>query len=155
MNNIETLIEQLLATDIGGKEFYEILDKSVRNEAYFTELIVLAIDTLGRIPINIALSGQFGVAFDEWSKNGILHKFIVNGGLRYGDIIDCSLSDDEIAGHEFIFLDDSFYKGRTRDKVRNFIESRGGFLTDTFVVFDAGLINDATVHSLYKKEVNE
>lgn len=155
MNNTEILIERLLATDVGGKEFYEILDMSVRNEDFFIDLVMLAIDTFGRIPMNIVLSGQFGVAFNEWSKNGILHKLVVNGGLRYGDIIESSLSDNEIRGREFVFLDDTFYKGRTRDKVREYVESRGGTLTDTFVVFDAGLSDDNSVHSIYRKEANE
>lgn len=66
-----------------------------------------------------------------------------------GDRID-DLSFLDLEGKRVVFLDDSFYLGRTRDAIRKELERNGASLVGTIVAYDGSKEKDSTVKSLYK-----
>ena len=75
----------------------------------------------------------------------------VNGGLRTGDLIDnLDYLKSYIKDKKYIFLDDSYYSGKTQRAVRNEIERLGGKLVNTFVIYDGSVNKSEDVKSLYR-----
>jgi len=152
--DIDKIITSIIIDHKEGGNFYDLLDHRIRNEGqdWFVDLLQLAEKTNGDYISNIVVSGLFGRIFaNEWAK-GSLNIILVEGGLRHADIMSLSTDAINITGRKFIFLDDSFYLGRTRDKIKAELELHGGELLNTFVVFDSGKMYDDTVYSLYRKE---
>lgn len=152
--DIDKIITSIIKDHKEGENFYDLIDHRIRNEGedWFVDLLQLAEKTNDRHINNIVVSGLFGRLFvNEWAK-GSLNVILVEGGLRHSYMMSLEPFKDQIVGREFIFLDDSLYLGRTRDKIKAEIEFHGGDLLNTFVVFDGGKIIDDTVYSLYRKE---
>ena len=149
---IESLVNSCLITHIGGEKFFDAIDEKLRNDNILMTMMI------GKVIENekfdyIIVSGRFGYAFKDFCSKCIDSSFdksiiTINGGLREGKInteIKFDLNNKDI-----IFIDDSFYLGRTRDKIKNFIEYKGGKLICTYVFYDGSRKKDDSVHSFYR-----
>ena len=119
----------------GGEKFFDNLDKNVQQELIIEKLLL-------SIPIEdeiIIVSGKFGN-----------YLILVSGGLRVGNKIDLSYIKNYIENKNFIFIDDSFYSGRTRDVIKNELIKYKSNLIKTYVIYDGGKIRDSNVCSLYR-----
>lgn len=111
---------------------------------------------LSNIPIKdeiIIASGKFGSFFNNWwnaNTNYNNKLIIVNGGLRVGNKIDLSYIKDYIKNKKFIFIDDSFYSGKTRNTIKNELEKYNANLNKTYVIYDGSKARDDNVCSLYR-----
>lgn len=136
----------------GGEQFFDNLDANIQHETIIYRLL----DLIPAKHRNIIVSGKFGRFFSNWYNSEIdygvtLDKIIaVEGGLRKGIKLNLDYMSNFIRGKEFIFIDDSFYSGKTRDAVKSEIERHSGKLANTYVVYDGSKEKDGTVHSLYR-----
>ena len=147
IQKLNCIIKEMLETHKGGHVFFDNLDKALQDESILDLLIE-------KIPENksIAVSGKFGLFFMGYyyakfktDKNIIYFP----GGLRNNNP-EILIPKNHIEGRKFIFIDDSFYLGRTRDKIKEYIESNGWSLYHTFVIYDGSRNLDLNVSSLYR-----
>lgn len=151
---VNEVVKQMLQLHEGGKEFFENLDFAVRDPDIVQSLYDKIEEFTGVIQHIYVVSGKFGVFFKNWIECygcDIDIVYAVNGGLRDGDPID-SLEPfkEDLNGLEFIFIDDSFYSGRTADTVIEHVKSFGGRYKGTFVIYDGSKEQRPDVYSLYR-----
>lgn len=151
-------INELLDKYIGGVPFFDELDKTIRDQEFHTQLLRPFMYEIFPDPykeINIIVSGGFG----RWALNSIFFNklghvrfLIVNGGMRDGlvEIDNLNYLASRIKNQDFIFLDDSFYSGNTRDQIKNEIERLGGSFKGTVVAYDGAPKRDPNVYSIYR-----
>jgi hypothetical protein len=162
-DQLNQLVREMIQEHTGGTEFFDALDAAVRSQLWFSTLERMASQWLNsrKIPTEwiatpcFVVSGKFGLYFREWYEHGgdlnwaeRGYLIVVNGSLRFEPVMDLSTFD--ISGGNFIFLDDSFFGGRTRDKIKTEIERNGGNFLHTFVVYDGAKEKDPDVTSLYR-----
>ena len=134
----------------GGEKFFDNLDSEVLKEPILETLIS---SVKGQHKFAYAIvSGKFGTFFHNYlaTKNSDKRIYVVEGGLRKTQTLDLTYMKDSIIGNEFIFLDDSYYLGRTRDTIKKEIERLGGTLIHTYVIYDGSKGEDESVSNLYK-----
>lgn len=97
---------------------------------------------------NIIVSGGFG----QFVKNLYPNKNILTlqGGIRHLKTLPLEHISDNIKNKSFIFIDDSYYLGRTRNAIREEIERLKGSFIHSFVVYDGSIYKDKKVTSLYR-----
>lgn len=148
---IESIVHDCLKEHEGGEKFFDAIDEKLRNDNILMTMMI------GKILENesfdyLVVSGRFGYAFKDFCSkniNELTNNIIcINGGLRQGNIID-NLNID-INNKSLVFIDDSYYLGRTRDKIKDFIEEKGGNLNCSYVFYDGSKDKDNTVHSFYR-----
>lgn len=149
---IESLVNECLIQHEGGEKFFDAIDERLRNDNLLMSMMITKIIEKESFDYLI-VSGRFGYAFKEFCKENINDEFsngiiAVNGNLR-NDNISYDL-DFNIKDKSFIFIDDSFYLGRTRDKIKDFIELNDGNLICTYVFYDGSKEKDSSVHSFYR-----
>jgi hypothetical protein len=147
LNELNKIVEECLSQHKGGEKFFDHLDKEIQKEPIINELINM-IDNE-----NIIVSGKFGIFFNNYIKSfcSNYNVIVVKGGLRVGKEIDnLSYLKEQICDKEFLFIDDSFYSGITRNVIKTELERLGGKLTKTLVVYDGNKKKDHTVKSLYR-----
>lgn len=83
----------------------------------------------------IVVSGEWGRRFAAWYalRWATPEVLVLPGGLRHNELPPLEVN---LSLRSFIFLDNSCYKGRTRDKIRAGIEKVGGRMVDTLVLYD-------------------
>ena len=108
---------------------------------------------------NVILSGEIGAKYTRLQLHRKIPEYInigyVNGGLRKGDSIRNTYFGNgncipDYFSNKVIFIDDSYYSGKTANKVRNFIESLGGEVIKTYVFYDGSKEKHDNVVSLYR-----
>lgn len=147
IHKLDEIVKQMLEEHEGGTIFFDNLDQAVQQKPLIESLLGLANEHC-KDRHGIIVSGKFGRYFTNLidMKNQLL---VVNGGLRSGNPID-DISYLKLEGMKFIFLDDSFYSGKTRDVIKNELEKNGAKLVKTFVVYDGSKEKDESVYGLYR-----
>lgn len=160
---LDKIVEDCIRDHTGGPVFFEHLDEMVRSYSYIDALLrKVFIDGYE----DIIVSGKFGQYVGNLFsfKTGtnyikvkqcyydIIDCLVVNGDLRGENAI--VTMDDRFAdccyNRDFAFIDDSFYSGKTRNVIKQFVEKHKGTLTKTYVVYDGSKEKDPTVESLYR-----
>lgn len=147
MNALDLIVKEMLKQHKGGEKFFDHLDLAVQSKPIIDKLIELIQEK------NIIVSGKFGVFFSNYIKDqGFdLNLILVSGGLRKNTPIEnLEYMRIEIRGKDFVFVDDSFYSGKTRDVVKLEIERNGGRLNQTYAIYDGSKVKDISVESLYR-----
>jgi len=148
---LEEIIQNLLNTHKGGEKYFDNFDAEMLKEENL-DIIIDFIDSVGYK--NIAVSGKFGSYVALLYMQGLLDvKSVVkfNGGLRKGGITDITfIGKGGYENKEFVFIDDSFYKGRTRDKVAEYLERNNSRIVHTSVIYDGSLEQEEEVTSLFR-----
>jgi hypothetical protein len=142
---IDNLVMECIQKHEGGEKFFDALDDLLRNAE-------LLIKTLGNIAksfkpecgfskknIQIIVSGKFGVSFEKYYGSC----FVVNGNLRpdnnyVDDVFDKRFKEwNESQGTcAWVFIDDSYFLGRTANKIQDFVERNGGDFLGIVVAYD-------------------
>jgi hypothetical protein len=139
----------------GGENYFTELDRMIKNDKKFLLSFYEWVCSCTSNPIII--SGEIGnilvgyLSHENICKNPIV---LVNGGLRSGaDItsISCFPSNFEISTNtNFTMIDDSYYSGKTVNKVKNFLEAHGNELEDVYVFYDGSREQKEYIKSLYR-----
>jgi len=146
LNLLDEIVRQCLEQHKGGEKFFDHLDKTIQEIPVVYDLF----DSIKHDRKNIIVSGKFGVFFKNLfsSHPNII---VVSGGLRKNiKIKDLTYLEYKIKTEDYIFIDDSFYSGKTRNAIKNEIERLGGKLINTYVIYDGSIERDISVSSLYR-----
>lgn len=150
MNELDRIVKKMLETHTGGEVFFDHLDEAIRNNIPVVEELLKSIPDIE--DKNIILSGNFGQFFRKYlSLIEVQPRTIiwVPGGLRKDRRIDLTTLGSAY-WKEFIFIDDSFYSGKTKNVIDRELNKCSSYITDTYVVYDGSHKKQENVHSLYR-----
>jgi len=149
MSQIDNIVKEMLRKHHGGRKFFDSLDDTIRND----ESLINNLMNIVPKDKNIVVSGRFGRVFSNYFSTNYPKEqrkvIAVKGGLRKEDLVD-DLSYLDLKGEDFVFLDDSLYSGKTRDKIREELQKQGADISLTCVVYDGSKEKDSRVLSLYR-----
>lgn len=148
MNNkmFET-VNRLLEQYIGGQIFFSELDRAVKFDADILWMLdEMAKENFG--DCKTIASGEIALAMHNL---GVWVDFIVPGGLRFEPgKINLLPFKNQIEGQNFVFLDDSYFSGKTAMVVKEEIEKCGGHFLGSAVAYDGSKVKEDNVSSLYR-----
>ena len=154
---INDIVREMIETHTGGEKFFDELDDTIRKSE---NLIRDMMNKVGNYCYangvqHIIVSGSFGKVFSTYysahrKSHWNIDVIVVSGGLRSGNSVEDFGELISNSGGSYIFVDDSFYLGRTRDKIKDKIESYGGNMIKTFVFYDGSNFVDESVDSMYR-----
>ena len=157
---MEPIVNECLRKHIGGENYFNELDAMIKNNEPLMALFLLyAVQDSGIC--NVILSGEIGIRYlkmyTEHKITDYINLYVVNGGLRKGkDIVGGITSSldvipKDLEGRLFIFLDDSYYSGKTINKVNDFLNKRGTAIWKSYVFYDGSKDGFGyNVESLYR-----
>lgn len=151
MKEMNSIVKACLEQHEGGEKFFDALDDMIRNDKMLINLMIAKI--VEKPFAFLIVSGNFGIVFYNHCKENTSEEFfkkiiVVPGGLRNGMPVG-SLSHT-IAGKRGIFVDDSFYRGRTRDAIAKEAAKLDAVIERTYVFYDGSKEKDDTVQSFYR-----
>lgn len=150
-NKIFNTVNELLEKYIGGQIFFTELDKAVKFDRSVLLTLTQEADRLFSPKLtNIftIASGEIGLAMHNM---GVRIDFLVPGGLRHDPSkINLEPFANQIDGKNFLFIDDSYFSGKTAAVVEEEIERLGGHFVGTLVVYDGAKEENDNVWSLYR-----
>jgi hypothetical protein len=145
-NQMFEKVNVLLEKYVGGQIFFTELDKAVKfNQEILEELVDKAENFHNCLTI---ASGEIGLSMHNL---GVKVDFLVPGGLRHDPTkINLEPFADRIEGQDFIFVDDSYFSGKTAMVVKEEIERLGGRFVGSLVAYDGSKYKEENVWSLYR-----
>lgn len=150
-NKIFDTVNELLEKYIGGQIFFTELDKAVKFDRSVLLTLTQEAERLFAPKHNnifTIASGEIGLAMHNM---GVHIDFLVPGGLRHDPSkINLEPFVDQIDGNHFVFIDDSYFSGKTVAVVEEEIERLGGNFLGTLVVYDGAKEKNDNVWSLYR-----
>lgn len=143
MKILDDIIKKLLKKYIEGQDYFTALDKSIQYKIIADKLF--SIITANNI---IIVSGGYG----NFIKKNYPEKNLLTleGGLRHFNAINLEHIVEKIRKKDFIFIDDSYYLGRTRNVIRAEIERLGGNFKHAYVIYDGSKYKDKEITSLFR-----
>ena len=143
----------------GGEGYFNELDGMIKNnETLMVLFLMYAVQDSG--VRNVILSGEIGLKYLKLKfENKIpdyINLMIVNGSLRNGKEItggimsNLEVIPENLYDQQIIFIDDSFYSGKTHNKIETFLRSRGSTIYRTYVFYDGSKEKYGNVYSLYR-----
>ena len=153
--DIDDVVEDLLKKHTGGQKFFTALDRRVKRKNFFLRLYdKMSSDATDNHFIDgdetLVVSGKFGEAFAAWAGDWYGQILLVPGGLRGKRELNLSAYRHRIEGTRFVFLDDSYYSGKTARAIINEIARLGGMVVRVYVIYDGGKQAYPLVKSLYR-----
>lgn len=156
---MKPIVDECLVKYKGGEGYFNELDGMIKNNETLMVLFLLyAIHDSGIK--NVILSGEIGLKYFKLQLENKIPNYInlmvVNGGLRNGSEItggimsNCEVIPENLNDMDVIFIDDSFYSGKTRNKVNEFLYHRGTVIYGTYVFYDGSKEKHNDVVSLYR-----
>lgn len=148
------LVNECLIQHEGGEKFFDAIDEKLRDDKVLINMMIDKV-TQNETFDYVIVSGNFGKVFKEHCNNYLNDDFnkkiiVVNGGLRKGNDIVSFWEDYNIENKKIILIDDSYYLGRTKDKIKQAIIDNHGSLINTYVFYDGSKIKEDDVHSFYR-----
>lgn len=121
----------------GGTPFFDALDAELRQPYWYRVLFLRYLDEFPDRPIPV-VSGRFGIGYATWFSESDWRAYaplpiVLPGDLRHNTLPALNF---DAAGHEFAFLDDSYYKGRTYGQIRDRLRECGGRVLGALVLYD-------------------
>lgn len=136
------MVEHCIQKYEGGEKYFDNLDGLIKNDLEllysFTEFAVRQSKTK-----TVIVSGEIGSYLTKIIPKNV-NLICVPGGLRKEVMLN------PISCDKGIFIDDSFYSGKTYKKVKSAVELGGGTLCGAYVFYDGSLARDKEVFSLYR-----
>lgn len=123
-----------------GTPFFDAMDDWLCAREWYALQLDRFIDRLS--DSDIVVSGEWGRRFSQWydeqygSQPDVPYVLVLPGGLRHGELPPLGMN---LLKRRFIFLDNSCYKGRTRNKIKQGIEDAGGRLVTSLVLYDGSI----------------
>lgn len=153
------IVNECLDKYKGGEGYFNELDNMIKNnETLMVLFLMYAVQDSG--VRNVILSGEIGLKYLKLKFENKIPNFInlmiVNGGLRKGNEITGGIMSNlevipgDLDGMPIIFIDDSFYSGKTHNKIETFLRSRESMIYRTYVFYDGSKEKHDDVVSLYR-----
>jgi hypothetical protein len=143
-------VQDLLQTYVKGRRFFDALDDVIKNsDEYILKLVEGCEDK------NIVSTGGFGdLLYESYQRGDFKCKDIAifNGKIcTENKGIYCVYPEGvDLDNKEYVFIDDSLHSGGTLDKIEEYLNDRGSYITDVRVAYDGSLYKDDRVKSLYR-----
>lgn len=156
MLKLNGIVEKMLLQHKGGQKFFDNLDAAVQDEEIVNALFEMIWEDRGfALDFHFIGSGKFGNFIHNLASAGILipeyWKIVtVSGDLRHNPCGMDDLSYMDLKEKKFLFIDDSYYQGRTRDCIEAELRRNGAELVHTYVIYDGSVKRDLNVSSLYR-----
>ena len=152
MTNLEQLmaekVEKCLKSHTGGEAYFTELDAEIKSDEEFLKSFInrIVIETKCH---NFVMSGEIGVVYSKLYSHDDIHLFLLPGGLRHDKEIPYNIGRiyEEM---EFVFVDDSYYSGKTLNAVKKYMESIGAKIIANYVFYDGSRENKDNVRSIYR-----
>lgn len=133
---------------IGGEAFFNELDSMVKFDydtmKEFIDIVNGCI--IDKQNLHTIASGEFGLCLHNF---GLPVNYLVQGGLRKDNPI-CDLSHFIKPGTHVVFLDDSYFSGKTAEVVKREVERCGGVFEGCYVIYDGSQNPIHSVESIYR-----
>ena len=147
-NKIFEKVNELLEQYIGGQIFFTELDRAVKFDREVLESLIVEAANLTDNDTYTIASGEIGLAMHNLDVDV---DFLVPGGLRHDPTkINLLPFLDRIKGKKFLFIDDSYFSGKTAMVIKEEVEKLGGIFVGTLVAYDGSKIKEENVWSLYR-----
>ena len=119
-----------------GTPFFDFVDQKIAHPTFFNYFRDRILDD-GLRTDAILTSGKFGWAFSAYAMFMPVLPQVLNfpGNLRHEPLRDPWV-DPSFVGKEFVFIDNSIYKGRTLGKIEEYVERWGGRINRAYVAYD-------------------
>lgn len=149
---VKCIVDICSEKHVGGESYFDELDGMIKNNTDLVSAYINYIFQSEKIH-NIIASGEIGDRIRELQRTGYINRFVnivtVNGGLRHDNNI-CEVNVEDIWGKKFVFLDDSYYSGKTANKVKHAVEHNDGEIVKNYVFYDGCRDKQENVESLYR-----
>lgn len=154
-NKIKNFVNICLDKYSGGESYFTELDRLIKNDS---ELLIDFIETTIKESgiKNVVISGEIGRIYYQLKQDRKLTQdimlCILPGGLRfdYRENFSPEYCEIEAEGKDFIFVDDSYYSGKTVRAVQRWIKDHGGKVVKSYVFYDGSYEKRDDVVSLYR-----
>ena len=141
-------VQKCLETHVGGEAYFNELDAAIKSDEEFLKSFMNRIIEETNCH-NFVMSGEIGSVYFKLCSHDDIHLLLLPGGLRHGKELP---HDDEriYKEMEFVFVDDSYYSGKTLNTVKKYIESTGAKIIANYVFYDGSRENKDNVKSIYR-----
>lgn len=154
-NKIINFVNICLSKCSGGESYFTELDKLIKNDSkLLINFIEASVKDAGIN--NVVISGEIGRIYYQLKQNGKLTQDILlcvlPGGLRFEHREDFNpeYCEYDVKGKDFIFLDDSYYSGKTAMVAQKWMKDHGGKVVKSYVFYDGSYEKRDDVVSLYR-----
>ena len=153
MNRLNEKIAEILRQHPEGEPFFDALDAMIRGDQNILEAFMnFVYSKVESKRYGIILSGNFGNAVFSAYGLDLYQNFsdviLVSGGLRKGEVP--VIFKENLGATDYIFLDDSFYSGTTRNSIASVLGSLNGRIVKTFVIYDGAKVRQKDVLSMFR-----
>lgn len=145
MKEIFNKVNDCLEKYIGGEIFFDELDKTVKFDKEILEYFIQKVKKEYK-DIRTIASGEFGLCLHNYN---FPVDILVQGGLRKGNKIS-DLSNFIEKGKKYLFLDDSYFSGRTAQIIKEEIERNESIFLGCYVIYDGSHFAMHPIKSLYR-----
>jgi hypothetical protein len=145
-NQMFEKVNVLLEQYVGGQIFFTELDKAVK---FNREILIELVGQTEKFENCLTIaSGEIGLSMHNL---GVKVDFLVPGGLRHDPSkINLEPFANKIKDKDFIFVDDSYFSGKTAMVVKEEIEKLGGRFVGSLVAYDGSKYKEDNVWALYR-----
>lgn len=131
----------------GGEIFFDKLDEMLKFDKQILADFVYKVKTeIENTGIQTIASGEIGLCMHNYK---IPTDILVPGGLRNGNRI-LGMDDFIEPGKEYLFLDDSYFSGKTARIIQGEVERCGGKFVGCYVIYDGSRVRTEDVKSIYR-----
>lgn len=160
-----SVVKELEIRHGGGTAFFDALDERLREPYWYRALLLRYLDEYGMVqPVAsgravtaergrpyFAVSGKFGEGFAGWLAGSEWGRYVhpvtvFPGNLRHTVLPKLTV---DLTGRQYVFLDDSYYRGRTYGQIARRIAEAGGGVLGPLVLYD-GSPEPAKVPSFWR-----
>ena len=152
MTNLEPLmtekVHKCLQNHIGGEAYFTELDAEIKNDHDLLRKYLHQIIIKTKVN-NFVMSGEIGRYYAALFSPEDINLFLLPGGLRHGKEVPYDIGR-VYEGVDFVFLDDSYYSGRTLRAVKEYMDTTGANIVANYVFYDGSKHNIDGVKSIYR-----
>jgi len=123
-----------------AKTFFCRIDKFIKSNPLFFEIISKEIKKDYRKNINVIVSGEFGKIFENFlndkARVNNFNLIKIKGSVRLGTAkIDLEEHKFDLNKRKTIFVDDSFCSGDTFNSIKKEVEHQGGKVEKIYIIY--------------------
>lgn len=141
-------VQRCLENHIGGEAYFTELDAAIKTDEDLmrTFLHQIVIETKTQ---NFVMSGEIGKCYASLFSPNDINLFLLPGGLRHNNDIPYNIGR-AFDGMDFVFVDDSYYSGKTLNAVKEYMKTTGANVIASYVFYDGSKHNKDGVRSIYR-----
>jgi len=153
MSKMAKIVKECIDKYVGGNKYFDEMDDRIKYDEEILEELVEDMYCFGRVLI---LSGQFGRQMVSYlkEKHRYIDYILLVGSPRKMEkvtIKDIRLENFNVKLREAVFVDDTFFSGRTFFYCKGVVEATFGLqVNHAIVAYDGGKHEQSYLESLYR-----